>query len=365
MEDLTAIAEQLEANAQAIRIKKLLLYATAGTWESDPMQLQATKIMPMLMQLRQLYPTTQQLRFYLYTIVANLTKPQEYQKLANLILLECQVLYTQAGSEEDEEPTAFFSAKATPTPAQADGAMIEQQCKIAQMMELSFDRPRIVKLLLCLLYEQWESDAEKIAQTSIRALLDEIWQKFVDLPDLERGLAAIVQRLSKPLEYSGVATQIVEQMAFLYGVTADEREGNALPLVSSIDGFDLRLELMKFTNPLRVKILLFSLVEQPFEFNEAAWSALKRYSLETLLKKLLETYSTANMADRLWQTAHALPEAEDYHQAAEVLMRALKLPTNKTAIGPLGSSMSPNAEDDDITGIHLSPVIVKSAIVNP
>jgi hypothetical protein len=363
MEELATIARQLNANAQAARIKKLLLYATAGNWENDGAQLAVLKVEPMLMQLRQLYPTTQQLRFYLYTIVANLTKPQEYQRVVNQILLECQTLYTSVDPDDVEEPTAFFSSQ--PPSPQVDKAMLEQQCTIAQQMELSFDRARIVKILTCVVHDRWEADPEKLAQTSISATINEVWQRYSDITELERALVSIVQRLSKAVEYGGVATQILYDLAPLYGVELEPIEGiqASLPLVAAIDGFDLRLELMKFTNPLRSKILIYSALYQQFEFDEAAWSALKRHSLDALLKKLLESYPSDAIVETLQQTAANLPDAEEYEACVAVLVRSLKLaapkPVLSAAIGQNSSLPLPSNDDDDVTAIKLSPVIVK------
>jgi hypothetical protein len=359
MEELTAIAQRLELDAQAARIKKLLLYATAGHWESDPEQLRIAAIQPMLSQLRQLYPTQQQLRFYLHTIAANLTKPIEYQHLADAILRHCLPLYP-AMAEEEDEPTAFFTSKPASQRAVVDTTLCQQQQQIAQALELRLERERIVKLLLCLTRDQWESDVDKLAQVSLRELIDEVWRMFPSLDDLERSLFSIVQRLSKAVEYSVVATAMVQQLAPLY-LNSTQTESpvvmTALPLVQSIDGFDLRLELMKFTNPLRAKMLLFSLMQQqPFDSSEQSWSALKRYSLEMLLKTMLERYPAAAIAAKLQAVAAQLPQSEDYEQTIDVLLRSLKLPAAVSA----QSSPAAIEEAEENTGILLSPVIVKS-----
>jgi hypothetical protein len=349
------IAQRLESHAHALRMKKLLLYATAGHWESDMQQLQQRPIEPMLLQLYQLYPTAQQLRFYLYTIAANLTKSREYQQLANVVLLECTGLYTQPGDDGDDEPTAFFSSPAAvvATPA-IDNATLEEQCQIAQTLELMPERDRLVKLMLCLMHDTWESDAEKVNQTSIRVLIQDISQKYASLIEVEHQLVAIVQRLSKAVEYGTLASTIVQQIAPLYGLYQDDPEDEqSLPLVQMLDGFDLRLEIMKFTNPLRAKILLFSLAHQRFSGSELDWAALKRNTLEALLKKVLATNPAADLGQNLLVMARLLPDSEEYEQVVDVLMRALKLPAIVTA--------APTDDDDDggeATEIRFSSVIV-------
>ncbi len=348
------IAQQLEAHAHVVRIKKLLLYATEGHWETDMQRLQQRPLLPMLMQLHQLYPTIQQLRFYLYTIAANLTKSREYQQLANVVLLACTELYT--APDHDDEPTAFFaSPAATPTPAPKN-AMLEEQCQIAQILELMPERDRLVKLMLCLMHDTWETDADKVAQTSIRVLIQDISQKYASLIAVEQQLVAIVQRLSKAVEYGTLASTIVQRIAPLYGLYQDDLdEEQSLPLVQVVDGFDLRLELMKFTNPLRAKILLFSLANQRFSGSELDWAALKRNSLEALLKKVLSTNPAADLGQNLMVMARLLPDSEEYEQVVDVLMRALKLP----AIAP----ESPSDHGDDggeATEIRFSSVILNA-----
>jgi hypothetical protein len=357
MEELTAIAQQLELDSQSARIKKLLLYATSGNWESNPEILRQTAIAPMLTQLQQLYPTHQQLRFYLHTIAANLTKPLEYQQLTDVILLQCQKFYATDESDEDT-PTAFFTTQPAAQPAVLDTTLYEQQQQIAQILELRLERDRIVKLLICLMREQWENDAQKIAQASIRELVDEIWRTFATLEDVERGLFAIVQRLSKAVEYSVVASMIVQQLSPLYQNSSQELLPPAKtppPLVQSIDGFDLRLELMKFANPLRAKILLFSVLHQPFDHTDQAWSALKRYSLDMLLKTLLERYPAPEIGSKLQTMATTLPMPEEYEQAMDVLLRSLKLPSPSPIV-----AAAIDDDEDESTEIRLSPVIAKS-----
>jgi hypothetical protein len=349
-----SIAQRLESHAHAARIKKLLLYATAGHWETDNQKLQQLPIQPMLLQLHQLYPTAQQLRFYLYTIAANLTKSREYQQLANVVLLECTGLYTQPGQDPDDEPTAFFASPAVPAAAAPETAMLEEQCQIAQTLELMPERDRIVKLMLCLMHDTWETDAEKVAQTSIRVLIQEIWQKYSSLIGVEQQLVAIVQRLSKAVEYGSLATTIVQQIAPLYGLYQDDIEEQSLPLVQAIDSFDLRLEVMKLANPLRAKILLFSLAHQRFSGSELDWAALQRNSLEALLKKVLATNPAADLGQNLLVMARLMPEVEDYELVVDVLLRALKLPAIVDA---------PAADDDDDDGGEATEIRFSSVIV--
>ncbi len=351
----SVIAKRLEAHTHHIRIKKLLLYATSGHWETDPNKLKHVAMQPILSQLHRLYPTTQQLRFYLYTIAANLTKSREYQQLSNIVLLECAGLYTNSGDENnDDEPTAFFCSPPTPpTPVVAD-AVVEEQCQIAQTLELMVERERIVKLMLCLLHDSWESNKEKIAQTSIRTLIGEIRRKYGSLIEIERQLISIVQRLSKAMEYSPLATTIVQQIAPIYDLHQEEATDQSWPAMQSIDGFNLRLEVVKFANPLRAKILLFSLLYHPFSDSEQDWSTLKQLSLEDLLKRVLESNTAAALGIKLVQMAQTLPQAAEYEPVVEVLIRALQLSAVATPVAPGVSVGSDFSGDNEATQLRIA-----------
>jgi hypothetical protein len=76
------------------------------------------------------------------------------------------------------------------------------------------------------------------------------------------------------------------------------------------DWFDIRWEIMKFANPLSVKILLFSIVESPFAFSHEDWLKLHHVTLDQLLCQLVSSStSLANVEARLQEMAMALDQA--------------------------------------------------------
>ncbi|NJK54058.1 MAG: hypothetical protein HC936_17095 [Leptolyngbyaceae cyanobacterium SU_3_3] len=97
-----------------------------------------------------------------------------------------------------------------------------------------------------------------------------------------------------------------------------------VPAELVIDLFDVRLEIIKYANPLRAKILLFSIVYYPFTNSAQDWSNLKLYSLDGLLRSLTTCGSIADLQTKLETIAQQLSQPDDYAQVSHVLIKCLK-----------------------------------------
>lgn len=87
----------------------------------------------------------------------------------------------------------------------------------------------------------------------------------------------------------------------------------------------MRLEIVKLANPLRAKILLFSLVYYPFTCKEQDWSNLKLYSLEGLLRSVTTVCSSLeDLQSKLEAAAQQLNPPEDYIEVVSVILKSLK-----------------------------------------
>lgn len=88
------------------------------------------------------------------------------------------------------------------------------------------------------------------------------------------------------------------------------------------DLFDLRGQLLRKTNPLRSKILIFSTIYRQFDFSDRDWMALKAQELDELLRNLFEACPTLDELDsRLHRTARNLDGMEENLNAADLLVR--------------------------------------------
>jgi hypothetical protein len=89
--------------------------------------------------------------------------------------------------------------------------------------------------------------------------------------------------------------------------------------------FELRLEIMQYTNPLRAKVLLFSVLYQSWDKSNQDWAMLRSYTLDDLLKELIQ--STKNITDietKLFSAARVLADFEANMQTASTIVEAIK-----------------------------------------
>lgn len=98
------------------------------------------------------------------------------------------------------------------------------------------------------------------------------------------------------------------------------------PSQPPVDLFDLRQEVMQYTNPLRAKVLLFSLLYRTFQINCAEEALLlKSHRLDQLLEDTLSRYPHyEQLAAHLKQTARKLDDPVEYDQVSCAILRSVK-----------------------------------------
>jgi len=163
----------------------------------------------------------------------------------------------------------------------------------------------------------------------------------------------VVKSLNKPKEYSWVANTIISHVSNLYPdpdaedstqLILTQPEDMMVPVDASAaqhlqppaywelcdtrrayDPFDLRLEVMKYTNPLRAKILIFSTIEQIFTFNQEDWLTIKSQELDDLLLRLFQECTTIEQLQyKLCETAKCLRDPSESNQASGAIIQALR-----------------------------------------
>ena len=83
------------------------------------------------------------------------------------------------------------------------------------------------------------------------------------------------------------------------------------PPKPTYDIFEIRLEIMQYTNPLRAKILLFSLLFHPWDRSGQDWSTLRSYTLDDLLEQMLQSgRSMAEIEGKLYNMAKSLNDPD-------------------------------------------------------
>jgi hypothetical protein len=273
-----------------------------------------------------------------------------------VILAQFQLLYPPSPSDSDNV-TQFFGT--TPVAQEsASNPLFEQQAQIANCLSQHPSRDRIAKMLLCLTQNYWESDLEKLGQLSMRELISDVWHLFPSLEKVQRALFDVVQRLSKAIEYQPIAIFILQQLALLYSPLPNQPAVSAAPQqqLQPRQLFDLRFDVMQFTNPLRAKILLFALLCQPFDQDSGSWTALKRYRLDTLLQQLIATYPPAQIPAKLQSVAQTLPDRGEYLPVVDAIVNSLK--RTQAPSRPNGIPMPAAGSSEDHTEVRCPPTLL-------
>ena len=224
--------------------------------------------------------------------------------------------------------------------------------EVVQHLEQHENLTRMKKLIYCACKKAWENDPEMLARLRLKDLVKELLDLSPTIEHLTVALNSVVKQLNKQAEYSLVANAIISQLGKLYPDTEEStlvksnRLYNTVSTAYSLrqqpsptrlesqvsepkrqyDPFDLRLEIVKHTNPLLAKILIFSTVDgKLFDFSQQDWLAIKGQELDDLIWRLFRVCETITELEfQLNSTAKCLEDTAQFRQAAGVIIRALK-----------------------------------------
>lgn len=257
---------------------------------------------------------------------------------------------------------------------------------IATHLEQQPEAVRIKKLLYAIIHTRWENAPAVLAQQSMADLVTTVHAMAPTEAELSHHLERIVQRLNRQSRYTQIAlvisdafhplhrssetpTVVPPDMTTLEGTTleqtvmtprdlppSEEPLASETRLESGAPGandltlaeipnspdsaacqalavkprhranlFGLRLEIMRYTNPLRAKILLLSTVRSPFTFNQQDWITLKSKTLDDLLQEAFDYCSTyADLESKLTIMCHCVDNATENTQVAGAILQAMK-----------------------------------------
>ncbi|GAB4460306.1 MAG: hypothetical protein OHK0037_07350 [Elainellaceae cyanobacterium] len=411
---LDEVVQNLSQDPNLLRIKKLLIYASQQTWERDPITIQQADLYPLVQDLRAQYPTRQILEAHLTALVNTLSKVTEYTLVANAALNHLEPLYPANES---------LAIAASP----------QDYHQVAAQLEQDINTSRIKKLLFAACTQTWENDPQVLNQHSLVDLVQRLHRLTATPQTLDAILTSIVRTLNRQTEYTRIAQTIIYAFAPLYGDMLEVTQANlsaptlsptdetrihssitpppnavrsiameppaAVSLAPPVGGYpstsaaqtplklddaavwvDLRLTLMKFSNPLRAKLLLYTVLYDPLPPGLQAWTHLKGYDLDTLLKQLWQRYdSLGALSTDLGKAADLLSDLESvgdrpasqpanpYQPVASALLRAFQpfySSTVGTATDPAATQnldekgdrpACPTPASDDPTGIISNP----------
>jgi hypothetical protein len=258
--------------------------------------------------------------------------------------------------------------------------------EVAKYLEQHENSTRIKKLIFCACKNIWENNQDTLNSLKFPELIQELCSLNPTLDNLNSSLCRVVKSLNKQAEYALVASVVFKEIEKLY-VIPDEstgillnqpnQENNILyhsgqissnsiyqppnsKIKSQYDQFDLRQNIMKYTNPLRAKIVLFSALYNKFTFNEEDWFKLKAEQLDDLLQKFFDSCSTIReLESKLNSTVISLGNLDDNTQAAGAIIQSMRglysdISSNQNQDQPLNSYSSQATRplvnpNDDIT----------------
>ncbi|MBD2177987.1 serine/threonine protein kinase [Pseudanabaena sp. FACHB-1998] len=252
---------------------------------------------------------------------------------------------------------------------------------VAHDIDTDAQQMRLKKLLLYTYQDVWENDPRQLNSIDWVALLKELVSFMPTFSQLLALVKESVQRVSKPQEYSAIANLLLSKLERLYsegfeeidpsinsnsstnGFNTQPNDQYAQPVNVQIDRkvpfdhkiasdlFDLRMELLRFSNPMRSKILLFSVLYYPFDAERDNWQDLHTHAIDGLLRQLFYAFPTfAKVENIVWQTARSLNEANDYQQSASYILQVIQTLYEqleaKSMRHPAEGSLSPSGDTD-------------------
>ncbi len=247
-------------------------------------------------------------------------------------------------------------------------------------IDIDAQQIRLKKLLLYAYQDVWENDLSQLNSVDWISLLKELISFMPTFPQLIALIQEAVQRVSKPVEYVAIGNLLLTKLERLYPDSFDidrfdpdsfsaiapvvnqpdhqlnhqvpDKSDRKIPFDPKIanDLFDLRLELMRFTNSMRAKILLFSALYYPFDPDRDNWHDLKTHRLDGLLRQLFYAYPSFVKAEKsIWETARSLSEPTVYAQSANYILQAIKVLYDQLEARSMEHPADGDDQDDDCT----------------
>ena len=385
-ESLTPVAHYLEEHEEFQRIQKLVFCLCKKYWENDPNVLQSFSLNQLLLELVQAKPTIEQLTFSMYKLVKTLNRPKVYAAVAKVILEQLNPVYQSEKKSEEKKSESNEGNQTKMTvversPSDKETQVVDQDFlaeQIANKLSQHSESSRMVKLVYAACKDSWENDAEVIHRYGLKNLITELREKYPRKEEIQFIFNRLVANINKQTLYMAIANLILSQMDCLYDnfdegeenphsqalktqilqtpdvlalTRANRRQDietsiieiNAEPIKTILNSaeqqqitpsvsvpkayklFELRLEIMQNTNPLRAKILLFSIRFRTWDNSGQDWSMLKSYGINDLLEQvLLSGQSFKSIENQLYKQAESLPDKEIYLQTASAIVQILK-----------------------------------------
>lgn len=379
---IASIAHDLGYSKEAKRAKKLIFYVSQRYWESDFSVIDSYSFESLLQNLYENNPTTDDLKALLYQAVNTLNRKEVYNKIGKYVFQRMSELYKNSNVNNANSG----SQNVSPSNEYED----ELIARIIENIEYHEESPRIKKLIFAACKQYWENDISVIEMYELKELLLELHELYPNPKRLKKAFDSIVSTINRQNFYSFIADTIVGELTYLYkhetheiiseSNTDDEvetslikaknkttshqsppetvipevstkvqpsdsqeipssdansdispssvPEGQIIPWLKMDSLFDLKQEIMQYTNPLRAKIMLFYAVYQ-IDPSEQHWFIVRTCSIDDLLVKMFQQNDKdiKTIETQLLQIANSNIEGlepEDNAQAVSAIIESLK-----------------------------------------
>ncbi|AFZ44984.1 hypothetical protein PCC7418_2853 [Halothece sp. PCC 7418] len=356
------LSQDVEQQYDAMMMKKLLFATCRNYWENDRKKLLSTRTGELIAELRHSQPTLDEVKNRLNRVVDGLNKREKYYPVAQKLLGKISKIYGEAIDESSLTSFTSFPSESPKIPM--NPSLIEPRlAEIVQSFQKDKNAQRIHKMLFALTKHRWENKPETLSNYPLPDLIQEIYQNYPNLERVGINLLKIVKGLNKQGTYSKVAETILSELANLYGGEVELQKLKSIVNVSKqtvtsatatvtkkslsskvetetrkhnfdYNPFQVRQRIMKYTNPLRVKMLLYyTLNSDPLSTQqEADGLLLKTYELDQMLMQVVRDFKTIQeLQDHLETTALAVSsikskmfKVDENMQVAKAIVMALK-----------------------------------------
>lgn len=377
---IASIAHDLGRSKESVRAKKLIFYVSQRYWESDFSIINSYSLESLLQSLYDNNPTINDLKALLYHAVNTLNRKEVYNKIAKYVFQRMSELYNSSDIKNTIENV--------PQGNEYENELID---RIVENIEYHEESPRIKKLIFAACKQYWENDINVIQMYETKELLLELHELYPNPKRLKKAFDNIVSTINRQNFYSFIADTIVSELTSLYkhethdiiisqssnipeeetklikAKTKDKSEessqenihgemvtktkspqaqenvssnlnsnispssvpeGQIIPWLKIDNLFELKQEIMQYTNPLRAKIMLFYAVYQ-IDPSEQHWFIVRTCSMDDLLLKIFQQndQDIKTIEAQLLQVAHSNIEGlntEDNTQAVSATVEAIK-----------------------------------------
>jgi molybdopterin converting factor small subunit len=309
----SSLLHKLEQPQQLIMMKKLLFAVCRNYWENDQTTLLSTEIEELITELRQVYPSLKEVNDHLDKIVNRLNKREKYYPVAKKLMGIISQFYGERIPENSLDNSSLEHQIISLKVPVNESSILE---KISETLEEDQNSKRIHKMLFAVTRQRWENHPETLASCSLKQLVQEVYETYPTLERLSLKLLKIVNNISKKQIYSQVYETIITQFSKAYNaaIESEKLKGLATSHPDSVtpdsaqpqvitetiehkfnyNPYRLRQQVMKQTNPLRVKMLLYySLNPTPIAAQqEVDGLLLKTYELDKMLMQIIQKFQS-------------------------------------------------------------------------